>query len=176
MAFLRGIETLAIGKQETVTLYYEGAGRWVDDNDEEVKATDATCYDCLSSYYVLDKDPIDFCPHCGYRSGKSWAKYEEARSWAMKHEWGWMRSLGRSPIGARRSDGSWLVVFAPSAESVQQSGRYVLARELLIDDRAVASTGADGRDAGVGWGRGARGGGQPSAFGGGGGDWGLEID
>ena len=178
MAFLRGIETLAIGKQEVVELHYEGAGKWVDKNDKEVKATDAMCYDCMSSFYVLDKDPIDFCPHCGYRNGKSWAEYEQARSWAMKNEWGWMRDLGRIPVGARRSDGSWLLVFAPSAAAVQQSGRYVQARELLIDDRKVAAKGADGREAGVGWSGGGGGGGgqQPSAFGGGGGDWGLEID
>ncbi|MCO4762847.1 MAG: hypothetical protein KC502_15135 [Myxococcales bacterium] len=178
MAFLRGIETLAIGKQETVSLYYEGAGLWVDKDGKEVKATDAMCYDCMTSFYVLDKDPIDFCPHCGYRNGKSWAEYEKARSWAMKHDWEWMRKLGRIPVGCRRSDGSWLAVFAPSAKAVANSGKYVQARELLIDDREVAETGADGRQAGVGGGGGRRGGGQPGAFGGGGSgdDWGLEID
>ena len=176
MAFLRGIETLAIGKQETVELHYEGAGRWVDKDDKVVKATDALCYDCMSSFYVLDKDPIDYCPHCGYRNGKSWAEYEEARSWAMKQEWEWMRKLGRIPVGARRTDGSWLAVFAPSAADVQRTGRYVQARELLIDDRKVADIGADGRQAGVGGSGGGKGKSQPGAFGGGGGDWGLEID
>ncbi len=183
MAFLRGIETVAIGKTKTVTLHYEGAGKWVDDDDEVVECSDAMCYDCMCSFYVLDNDPIDFCPHCGYRNGKVWAEYETARTWAMKHDWDWMRKLGRVPIGCRNSDGSWLVAFAPNAAAVQNTGRFVQARELLIDDRQVASSGADNQQAGVGFsgGRGGGRGGPPTAFGGGGtghagGIDGLEID
>ena len=179
MAFLRGIETLAIGKEETVELFYEGAGSWVNDKGAEVKVADVACYDCLSSYYVLQSDPIDFCPHCGYRKGAVWAEYEAARNWAMKHDWAWMRKLGRIPVGCRRGDGSWLLAFAPSADALQRTGRFVQVRELLIDDREVAAHGADNQQAGVGVSRGGGGGGAPKppgAFGAGADDWGLEID
>ncbi|HAN32385.1 MAG TPA: hypothetical protein DCQ06_12390 [Myxococcales bacterium] len=177
MAFLRGIETLAIGKQKTVDLFYEGSGQWVDKEGAEVKVADVTCYDCLSSYYVLGSDPIDFCPHCGYRKGAVWAQYEQARNWAMKHDWAWMRALGRVPVACRRGDGSWLLAFAPSAEHLLRGGRFVQARELVIDDRQVAESGADNRAAGFGVSGGRSGAsGVAGAFGAGADDWGLEID
>ena len=178
MGILRGIETLAIGKQKTVELFYEGAGEYVDHDGKPVKVNDATCYDCMNNTFILESDPIDYCPHCGYRAGRTWKDYEEAREWAMKHDWEWMRKFGRVPLGARRAEGGWLLAFARKAEDVMATHRFVSVRELIIDDRAVADV-----DAGSGFNQPGGGGKSPSAFGGGandfggfGGGGGLEID
>ncbi len=176
MGILRGIETLAIGKQKTVALYYEGAGEYVDVDGKAVKVQDATCYDCMNNTFILESDPIDYCPHCGYRSGKVWKDYKEAREWALKHDWAWMRDMGRVPLGARQPSGGWLLAFARRPDDVLATNRFTAVRELVIDDRDIAD-----KDAGSGFHQpgGAR---SPSAFGGGAdefggfGGGGLEID
>ena len=176
MGILRGIETLAIGKQKTVELFYAGAGEYVDCDDKPVQIQDNTCYECMNNTFVLMSDPIDYCPHCGYRAGKVWKDYEKAREWAMAHEWGWLRDLGRVPLGARRSEGGWLLAFARKAEDVQRTHQFISVRELVIDNRAVADA-----EAGSGFNK-PGGSNSPSAFGGGAndfggfGDGGLEID
>lgn len=171
MAILRGIETLAIGKQKTVELVYAGAGAYTDRDGEPVKVADVGCYDCMNGYYVLESDPIDFCPHCGYRTGQVWASYEEARAWAMKHDWAWMRELGRQPVGCRRTEGSWILGFAKRPDDLLHGGRFAAARALVVDDREVADVGG-----GVGSNDPSRRRGQgPATFGGGGDGWsGLE--
>ena len=174
MALLRGIETLAIGRTTTVELSYEGSGQYVDNEGKPVKVDDVTCYECLNNTFVLASEPTDYCPHCGYRTGKAWVDYEAARAWAMKHDFAYMRALGRVPFGVRRGDGSWLLAFAKKADELLRSGSFVAARELVIDDREVAQS-----DALAGFHSPER---QrsPSAFGGGGdevgGMGGLEID
>ena len=174
MALLRGIETLAIGRTSTVELSYEGSGQYVDREGNAVKIEDVACYECLNSMYVLASEPIDYCPHCGYRTGKAWPDYEAARSWAMKHDFAYMRALGRVPFGVRRGDGSWLLAFAKKADELLRSGDFVAARELVIDDREVAETDAVAGFHSPGRQR------APSAFGGGGDETGgrgdLEID
>jgi hypothetical protein len=120
----------------------------------------------MNSAFVLRREPIDFCPHCGYRNGKVWASYEEARRWAMALDWGWLRALGRQPIGCQRGDGSWLLGFAAKPEALAGGGRFVATRALIIDDREVAARDA-GASAPGGGGR-AR---AQGAFGGGGDGW-----
>ncbi|MEY3012828.1 MAG: hypothetical protein RIT45_1563 [Pseudomonadota bacterium] len=167
MAILRGIETLAIGKQKTVELVYGGGGTYTDHEGEPVKVADIGCYDCMNGYYVLESDPIDFCPHCGYRAGKVWATYEEARTWAMQMDWAWMRELGRQPIGCRRTEGSWILGFARHPDDLLMGGRFAATRALVVDDRAVAEG-----DGGVGSNDPGRRRGQgPATFGGGGDGW-----
>lgn len=180
MGILRGIETLAIGRTKTVELAYEGAGQYVDRDGKPVKLQDATCYECMNNTFILESEPIDYCPHCGYRAGKVWVNYEKAREWAMTNDFAWMRKLGRVPFGARRSDGSWVLAFARKAEDLLRSGQFIAARELIIDDREVE----DVQDAGAGWNAPSGGDRSPSAFGGGANDHGgfsrggggLEID
>jgi uncharacterized membrane protein YgcG len=177
MGILRGIETLAIGKRKTVALFYEGAGEYVDHDGKPVKVLDAVCMDCMNNTYILESDPIDYCPHCGYRSGKVWKDYEEAREWALKHDWAWMREMGRVPLGARRPSGGWQLAFGRRAEDVLATNQFSSVRELVIDDREIAD-----KDAGSGFSNQGGGGNSPSAFGGGANDFGgfggggLEID
>ena len=179
MGILRGIETLGIGKSKTTELFYAGAGSYEDGDGEEVKVADVICLECRNSFYVLVNDPIDFCPHCGDRKGKVWADYEKARTWAMEHDFGWLRDRGRVPIGVRTSRGVWVLGLARSAADLlrtDRTGTIVQARELLIDDREVAHV-----DGGSGFNAAGSGGNRtPSAFGGGGSEWGagggLEID
>lgn len=166
MAILRGIETLGLGKQKTVELVYAGAGSYVDRDGDAVKVEDIGCYDCMNGYYVLKSDPIDFCPHCGYRGSAVWADYDDARKWAMTIEWSWMRGLGRQPIGCRRGDGSWILGFANKPEDLLVGGRFVATRALIVDDRTIAAgDGTAGGNSTAPRGRG------PSAFGGGGDGW-----
>lgn len=189
MAILRGIETLGIGARKTVELFYVGKGSYEDRNGDPVKVEDMGCYDCRNGYFVLSSDPIDFCPHCGYRSGRVWASYEEARAWAMKHDWAWMRALGRQPVGCRRGDGSWLLAFARDPDELARGGRFAATRALIVDDRDIAAgdgtVGAAGAKRGGTFGGGSDGwsGIEPDArLGGraaparGGADDGLEID
>ncbi len=165
MAILRGIETLGIGARKTVELFYAGKGAYEDSKGDPVAVEDVGCYDCRNGYFVLTSDPIDFCPHCGYRSGKGWPTYEEARTWAMKHDWAWMRALGRQPIGCRRSDGAWQLAFARDPDELLRSGRFAATRALIVDARSVAEgDGTVGQSGGGGKGRGG-------AFGGGSDGW-----
>ncbi|GEM_PF-1128429 len=176
MAILRGIETLAIGKSKVVEIFYAGAGSYEDADGEEVKLMDVACLECRNNFYVLQNDPVDFCPHCADRRGKVWSDYEKARSWAMEHEFEWLRERGRVPIGVRTSQGVWVLGLARSAADLlrmDRTGTIVNARELLIDDRRVANV-----DSGAGFSNPTGGSKGPSAFGGSGDEWGggLEID
>lgn len=176
MGILRGIETLGIGKAKTTELFYAGAGSYEDKDGDEVKVLDVACLECRNNYYMLQNDPIDFCPHCGDRRGKVWADYDKARTWAMEHEFSWLRERGRVPIGVRTSRGVWVLGLARSAADLlrmDRTGTIVQARELLIDDREVAAV-----DGGAGFSAPGAGASRPSAFGGGGDEWGggLEID
>jgi hypothetical protein len=177
MGILRGIETLGLGKTESKEIFYAGAGAFEDADGDEVKVLDVICLECRNSYYVLKNDPIDFCPHCGDRRGKVWADYDKARTWAMEHQFDWLRERGRAPIGVRTSRGVWVLGLARSAADLlrmDRTGTIVQARELLIDDRQVANV-----DGGSGFGGGSSADQKaPGAFGGGGDEWGggLEID
>ncbi len=192
MAILRGIETLGIGARKTVELVYAGGGTYESIDGEPVEVEDMGCYDCRNGYFILRNDPIDFCPHCAYRSGKGWATYEEARTWAMKHDWAWMRKLGRQPIGCRRTDGTWQLAFARTAEELLTGGRFAATRALIPDDREIAvgdgtvgASGSGGAKRGGTFGGGSDGwsgadpgqapAGRPMTMGGGADD-GLEID
>ncbi len=180
MGILRGIETLAIGKSKAVDIFYAGGGNYEDADGEEVEVGDVICLECRNNYFVLMNDSVDFCPHCGDRRGKVWTDYEKARTWAMEHDFEWLRERGRVPIGVRTSRGVWVLGLARSAADLlrmDRSGSIVQARELLIDDRRVAQV-----DGGAGWKDPDAKKGGPGAFGSGsddwgaGGDWGLEID
>lgn len=174
MGILRGIETLALGRAKSIEIFYAGGGDYEDADGEKVEVTDVICLECRNTYYLMADDAIDFCPHCGDRRGKIWAEYETARTWAMEHDFGWLRERGRVPIGVRTSRGVWVLGLARSAADLlrmDRTGTVVTARELLIDDRQVADV-----DSGGGWSNPDKKAGGPNAFGDGADDWGLEID
>lgn len=130
MALLRGIETTAIGKARTVEIEYEKGG-YVDRQGRKVAIIDMSCYACMNGYYVLDADPIDYCPHCGRREGSPWPSYEEARTWAATYEWKYMKTLGLLPFGTRRFDGAWVLGFAKSSRAIFDTGKFAEVRCLL---------------------------------------------
>ena len=130
MALLRGIETTAIGTTRAVEIDYERGG-YLDKQGRKIEVLDMSCYSCMHGYYVLDADPIDYCPHCGRREGNPWATYDEARTWASKHEWQYMKKLGLLPFGTRRFDGSWVLGFAKSGQAIFDLGKFAEVRCLL---------------------------------------------
>jgi len=130
MALLRGIETTAIGKTKTVEIAYE-RGAYVDAQGRKVEVIDMSCYSCLHGYYVLDSDPIDYCPHCGRREGPPWPNFDEALAWARPHAWNYMKKLGLLPYATRRFDGVWVLGFAKSARTIQDTGKFADVRCLL---------------------------------------------
>ncbi len=130
MPMLRGIETTAIGRTKTVEVTYENRA-YIDRNGKPVALIDMTCYACSNSYFVLDSDPIDFCPHCGRREGPPWASHDEGVAWARLHDFKWLRKLGLDVYGLRRGDGAWMLGFGRSSEALIGTGRYVEVRSLL---------------------------------------------
>ncbi|MBI5611199.1 MAG: hypothetical protein HY902_20165 [Deltaproteobacteria bacterium] len=130
MALLRGIETTAIGKTKTLEIEYEKGG-YVDKSGRKVAVLDMNCYSCLNAYFVLEDDPIDYCPHCGRREGAPCASYDEALSWARPHEWKYMKKLGLLPYGLRRFDGVWVLGFAKSSKALFDTGKFAEVRCLL---------------------------------------------
>ena len=131
MAMLRGIETTALGRTRTVEIDYD-RGKYVDRSGKPVAVLDMTCYGCSNAYFVLDDDPVDFCPHCGRRERQNpWASYEEARNWATPYEWKWLRKLGLLPYGLRRFDGAWTLGFAKDSRALFDTGKYAEVRCLL---------------------------------------------
>jgi hypothetical protein len=129
MALLRGIETTALGKTRSVDIDYAGGG-YVDRQGKPVAVTDTTCYSCLHSYYVLDADPIDFCPHCGRRDGAPWTSFDDALRWAQPQQWSYLTKLSLLPFALRRFDGVWVLGFARDARSLFDTGRFAEVRCL----------------------------------------------
>ena len=128
MALLRGIELLALGRQQTVALAYEKRA-YVDAKGAPVAVDDRTCYDCLNNWFALAADPIDFCPHCGHRA-KPWPEFADAQAWSRDYNFVWLNRLGIAPFAVRRSDGAWLLALAHDGSMLEQTGRYVSVRPL----------------------------------------------
>jgi hypothetical protein len=131
MPMLRGIETTAIGRSKTVEVAYENR-KYVDRQGRPVPLIDMTCYSCQNSYYVLEAEPIDYCPHCGRREGQTpWTSHDDAVRWAMPQSFAYLRKLGIEPYALRRSDNVWVLGFGRNAEAMLGAGRYLEARSLL---------------------------------------------
>ncbi len=128
MAMLRGIETLALGRQRTVRLFYQKGG-YVDARGERVAVADRTCYDCLNNYFALADDPIDFCPHCGHRDAP-WPDLTAAQAWAQTHNFAWLQPFLLMPFAVRRPDGAWLLALAQDGTILLHLGRYMDVRPL----------------------------------------------
>jgi len=129
MAILRGIETTALGRLRTVEVSYEG-GAYVDAKGKAVGLEDRTCYSCMNSYFVLSDDPIDYCPHCGRREGKTWAEPGDAIKWAGGQDFSYLKRLGLEPFAALKSDGVWVLCFARDTAAVLGTGRFLQAKGL----------------------------------------------
>jgi len=132
MPYLAGIETLAIGREKTIELSYVG-GQFVDQNDEVVPMQDVLCYQCANKFYVLEAEPIDYCPHCGDRNKRTWATYEDARKWAWGQKFDYMHELGYGLFAVRLSDGNWVPAVARNSRSLLAGGRVVDARSLVLE-------------------------------------------
>ena len=128
MAILRGIETLALGKRETVPVFYEG-GRYVNAKDEPVALDDRTCHACLNMHSALAADPIDFCPHCGQRT-QPWTDLAAAQAWAQSYDFKWLHALHVRPFAVRRADDVWGLAMARDESMLLQTGRFVDVRPL----------------------------------------------
>lgn len=128
MAMLRGIETLALGRRETVQVFYDH-GRYLDRAGEPVALDDHTCHSCLNMHFGLAADPIDFCPHCGQRASP-WQDVSAALQWAQAYDFHWLHALGVRPFAVRRPDGLWVLAMAQDESMLQITGRFVDIRPL----------------------------------------------
>ncbi len=132
MPYLTGIETLAIGRDQTVALSYED-GKFVDLDGEPVALQDVLCYQCANMHFVLEADPIDYCPHCGDRNGRTWPTYEDARKWSWGQRFDYLHELGCGLFAVRLSDGNWVPAIAKSSRALLAGSRVVDAKALVQD-------------------------------------------
>ena len=130
---LKGLELIAIGKEKSFEVYYEGGKYFRADKKEEVEdLVDMACYACGSAYYTLDDDFVEFCPHCGHFERKQFATVQEIFAWSRHQNWEFLKYIpGYKPFAVLRQR-SWSIRLGTSMERLEMTGAFTDVKAIVL--------------------------------------------
>jgi hypothetical protein len=125
-----GLELLVIGRSQWKELRYED-GAYVDVRGRPIDGLiDRDCYDCRSSFYTFDEDPVPFCPSCGIIEREAFGTFGELAQRLMGQDWGFLAYNGKRAFGVSLPRGGWALQFARDADEILRTGRFGAVRAI----------------------------------------------
>jgi len=131
MRNLEGMEMFCFTKSKHFELQYRGKGTYSEPNGDEVKdLMDVVCFNCTTSYYTREGDPVSFCPNCGAFERKRFSEESQILAFILGQDFTWLRNNGMQPFVVKTLQATWELKFAPNAVSLEGTGAYDRVKPL----------------------------------------------